>query len=128
MIRGLVKLSFLLVFTMVLGHAQAQNSTQQKVDQMIEKKAEYHKLTNGEMDGYRIKIHFGVDKEAARAVRTKFSAKFNEYSTYEDYQQPNFVVLVGDFKTKLEAFEALKKIQVEFANAFIVKGKVRAKV
>jgi hypothetical protein len=61
-------------------------------------------------------------------VRTKFSAKFSDYSTYEDYQQPNFVVLVGDFKTKLEAFEALKKIQAEFVNAFIVKGKIRAKI
>jgi hypothetical protein len=126
--RRIVNLSFLVVFTMVLGHAQAQNTTQQKVDQLIEKKAEYHKLTNGEIDGYRIKIHFGADKDAARNVRTKFSAKFNEYSTYEDYQQPNFVVIVGDFKTKLEAFEALKKIQVEFANAFIVKSKVRAKI
>lgn len=128
MIGQIVKLSFLVVFTMVAGHVKAQNTTQQKVDQMIEKKAEYHKLTNGEIDGYRIKIHFGVDKEVARTVRTKFAAKFNDYSTYEDYQQPNFVVLVGDFKTKLEAFEALKKIQVEFANAFIVKGKVRAKI
>lgn len=126
--KQIVKLSFLVVFTMVLGHVKAQNTTQQKVDQMIEKKAEYHKLTNGEIDGYRIKIHFGVDKEVARNVRTKFSSKFNDYSTYEDYQQPNFVVLVGDFKTKLEAFEALKKIQVEFANAFIVKGKIRAKI
>jgi hypothetical protein len=128
MAHRIVKLSFLLVFTMVLGHLKAQNSTQQKVDQLIEKKAEYHKLTNGEMDGYRIKIHFGVDREAAKNVRSKFSAKFNDFSTYEEYQQPNFVVLVGDFKTKLEAFEALKKIQVEFANAFIVKGKVRAKI
>jgi hypothetical protein len=128
MIHRLVKLTFLLVFTMLLGHFKAQNTTQLKVDQLIEKKAEYHKLTNGEMEGYRIKIHFGVDKEAAANVRTKFSAKFNEYSTDVDYQQPNFVVLVGDFKTKLEAFEALKKIQVEFANAFIVKGKIRAKI
>ena len=28
----------------------------------------------------------------------------------------------------MEAFEALKKIQLEFANAFIVKGKIRAKI
>ena len=45
----------------------------------------------------------------------------------EEYQQPNFVVLVGDFKSKLEAFESLKKIQVEFPNSFIVKEKIRAK-
>ncbi len=127
MIHRLVKLSFFVVLMLVLGHVKAQTSTQTQVDQMIEKKAEYHKLTNGEMDGYRIKIHFGVDKEAAANIRTKFAAKFNDYSSDMDYQQPNFVVLVGDFKTKLEAFEALKKIQVEFANAFIVKGKIRAK-
>jgi len=127
MMKGTIKISLFVVFTMLLGHLSAQNTNQVKVDQMIEKKAEYHKLTNGEMDGYRIKIHFGADKEAARAIRTKFSSKFSEYSTYEDYQQPYFVVLVGDFKTKLEAFEALKKIQVEF-NAFIVKGKIRAKI
>ena len=104
-----------------------QAQTQLKVKQLIEKKAEYNRLTNGEMDGYRIKIHFGGDRDVARAVSSKFSAKFNDYSTYEEYQQPNFVVLVGDFKSKLEAFESLKKIQLEFPNSFIVKEKINVK-
>ncbi|MBK7311793.1 MAG: SPOR domain-containing protein [Sphingobacteriaceae bacterium] len=128
MLQRTIKLSLFVMFTMLLGHLSAQNTNQVKVDQLIEKKAEYHKLTNGEIDGYRIKIHFGVDKEAAQNVRTKFSAKFSDIGTNLEYQQPNFVVLVGDYKTKLEAFEALKKIQVEFSNAFIVKGKIHAKI
>ena len=103
----------------------AQSLTQLKVKQLIEKKAEYHRLTGGEQDGYRIKIHFGVDRDKAHLVKTKFSARFNDFKSYEEYQQPNFVILVGDYKTKLEAFESLKKIQVEFPNAFIVKDKVR---
>ena len=82
-------------------------------------------MTGGDQDGYRIKIHFGIDRDAAEAIRIKFSTRFTEYSTYKDYQQPNFVVLVGDYKTKLEAFESLKKIQSEFPNAFIVKGKIK---
>jgi len=105
----------------------SQLQTQLKVKQLIEKKAEYNRLTNGEMDGYRIKIHFGADRDAARNIKTKFSAKFPEYDTHEDYQQPNFVVLIGDFKTKLEAFESLKKIQTDFPNSFIIKGKIRGK-
>jgi len=108
----------------------AQNSqslTQLKVKQLVDKKAEYNRLTNGEMDGYRIKIHFGGDRQDAKNVRNKFSAKFSDYRTDEEYQQPNFVVLIGDFKTKLEAFESLKKIQIEFPNSFIVKGRIRAK-
>jgi hypothetical protein len=98
---------------------------EQKVNALVEKKAEYHKLTNGESDGYRIKIHFGVDRDAAKNVRGKFSSKFPETRTDEEYQQPNFVVLVGDYRTKLEAYDALKKIQPEFTNAFIVKGKIK---
>lgn len=123
---------FFLFFLIIAASAPvlAQNSqtqTQLKVKQLIDKKAEYNRLTNGEMDGYRIKIHFGGDRENARLVKNKFSAKFNEYNTYDEYQQPNFVVLIGDFKSKLEAFESLKKIQVEFPNSFIVKGRIRAK-
>jgi hypothetical protein len=74
---------------------------------------------------WELKIFFGVDRDEANALRLKFSSKFNEYSNYEEYQQPNFVILIGDFKTKLEAFAALKKIQIEFPNAFIVKGKIK---
>lgn len=121
-------IAFLLFFIscplLVAQGTQAQ--TQLKVKQLIEKKAEYHRLTGGEQDGYRIKIHFDVDRDKAKNTRSKFSSRFGEYHTYEEYQQPYWVVLVGDFKTKLEAFEAYKKIQPEFP-AFIVKGKINPK-
>jgi len=118
----------LLAITPVIFYSQDnQLQTQLKVKQLIEKKAEYHRLTGGKQDGYRIKIHFGVEKDQARAVRAKFSSKFADLDTYEEYQQPNFVVLVGDYKTKLEAFESLKNIQVEFPGAFIVKDKILVK-
>ena len=124
------KILFLIFpFLFVSGSVFSQNNqaqTQLKVKQLVEKKAEYNRLTNGEMDGYSIKIHFGADRDAARSIKSKFSAKFPEYETHEDYQQPNFVVLIGDFKTKLEAFESLKKIQPDFPNSFIVKGRIKA--
>jgi len=104
-----------------------QAQTQLKVKELIEKKADYHRMTGGDQDGYRLKIHFGIDRDAAEAMRIKFSTRFAEYSTHKEYQQPNFVVLVGDYKTKLEAFESLKKIQSEFPNAFIVKGKIKVR-
>ena len=96
-----------------------------KVKALQEKKAEYHKRTAGESDGYRVKIHFSADKTKAREVQVRFSTKYNDVATYEEYQQPNFVVNVGDFKTKLEAYELLKKIKEDYPYAFIVKSKVR---
>ena len=99
--------------------------TSLKVRALQEKKMEYHRRTNGESDGYRVKIHFSADKSKAREVQSKFSIKYNDISTYEEYQQPNFVINVGDFKTKLEAYELLKKIKEDYPYAFIVKSKVR---
>ncbi len=104
-----------------------QAQTQLRVQQAVQKKAEYHRITNGLQDGYRIKIHFGVDRDAAENVRVKFSKSFPDYNTYKEYQQPNFVVLVGDFKTRLEAHESLQKIKSEFPTAFVVKEKISVK-
>ena len=102
---------------------QIQNSM--KVKQLMDKKASYNRLNNGEYDGYRIKIHFGSDKLKAREIKSKFSAKFGDVGSYEDYQQPNFVITVGDYRTRLEAYEALKKILIDFPSGFIVKSKIK---
>ncbi len=109
-------------------HAQdVQSQTQLKLNEALQKKAEYHKVTNGEQDGYRIKIHFGIDREAAEAVRAKFQKSFPDCLTYKEYQQPNFVVLVGDYRSKLEAFRFLTEIKGEFPNAYIIKDKIIVK-
>jgi len=105
--------------------AQSSADVDAKLKALSDKNAEFHRKTDGEYEGYRIKIHFGVDKTVAREVKQKFSAKYPEILAYEDYKQPNFVIVVGDFKTRVEAFEALKKIQPEFQNAFIVKSKIK---
>ena len=122
-------LFFILIYSIVSFSQENPNSnaiqTSIKVRALQEKKVEYHRRSNGESDGYRIKIHFSADKTKAREVQAKFNSKFTDVASYEEYQQPNFVINVGNFKTKLEAFELLKRIQVEFPYAFIVKSKVR---
>ena len=117
-------LSFYDVFSQENPNSSAIQ-TSMKVKALQEKKAEYHRRTNGECDGYRVKIHFIADRSKANEVKARFSSKYNDVPTHDDYQQPNFVVNVGDFKTKLEAYELLKKIQADFPYAFIVKSKVR---
>ena len=122
-------LFFILIYSIVSFSQENPNSnaiqTSIKVRALQEKKVEYHRRSNGESDGYRIKIHYSADKTKAREVQAKFNSKFTDVASYEEYQQPNFVINVGDFKTKLEAFELLKRIQAEFPYAFIVKSKVR---
>ena len=118
----LILFLFCLNFT---GYSQSSPDADIKLKALSDKNAEYHRKTDGEIDGYRIKIHFGIDKTVARDVKQKFSTRYPDILAYEDYKQPNFVIVVGNFKTRLEAFETLKKIQPEFPNAFIVKSKVK---
>jgi hypothetical protein len=124
-VKHIIFLIFIFCQFSTLFSQENQTQTLLKVKTLQEKKAEYHRRTNGESDGYRVKIHFSADKTKAREVQAKFEAKYTDVNTYEEYQQPNFVVNVGDFKTKLEAYELLKKIKEDYPYAFIVKSKVR---
>lgn len=101
-------------------------ATEANLKKLQEKKAEYHKNTDGEYDGYRIKIHFGPDRTKAMEIKSRFLSKYSDYSAYDEYQVPNFVIVVGDFKTKPDAYGFLKKVQVDFPNAFIIKDRIKS--
>jgi hypothetical protein len=123
---------FLLIFLIPKTNLFSQENpnstaiqTSMKVRALQEKKEEYHKRTNGESDGYRVKIHFSPDRAKAEEIKARFYSKHAEVPIYIDYQLPNFVIVLGDFKSKLEAYELLKAIKEEYPYAFIVKSKVR---
>ena len=73
--------------------------------------------------GYRIRIFSGSGQNAlprANETRTSFNKNFPEMEAYQEYNNPNFQVFVGDFRTKNDALRELKKIQRRFSGAFIV--------
>ena len=72
------------------------------------------------IEGYRIQIHFGGEREKAKLVKTKFLQQFPEVAAYEIYQQPNFKVRVGDFRSRLEAQKFMNELHSLFPSAFIV--------
>lgn len=93
-----------------------------KVKELVNKHIEVN--SKAPIKGYRIKIHFGSDKNKAKEIKAKFISKFPEISAYEKYDQPNFNIRVGDFRTKLEAYKALKEIQIEFPSSFLVQDEI----
>jgi len=121
---------FLILCVLFLSISIAQtdsSSVNYQLNRLKDKKINYHKLTKGEYDGYRVKIHFGQDRNKATEIKTKFLSKYRNADAYENYIQPNFVIVVGDFKTKPEAYGYLNKIKGDFPAAFIVKDKIRPK-
>lgn len=95
-----------------------------QIQKLIQKKSEYHAYTKGRTNGYRIKIYFGKNKDEAKSIKTKFQAAYPDIPSYDDYDLPNFIVVVGNFRTKMEATGYLKKIKLDFPSAFIVKDKI----
>lgn len=77
------------------------------------------------MPGYRVQIFFGYQRAKATEMRTEFIRKFPQVPAYLIYQQPNFKVRTGDFKTRLEAMKFWDSIQIEFPSSFIVKDEVK---
>lgn len=77
--------------------------------------------------GYRVRIFFD-NKRTARAESEKtldsFTEKHRDIAAYRSYANPYFKVTVGDFRTKSEAMQLLRKIKNEFPSAFIVKENI----
>lgn len=118
-----------LAFFMITCRLSAQFDTgkvsliqDHKIDELIAKHVEIN--SKMPVKGYRVKIHFGADKNKAKEVKAKFISQFPTVAAYEKYDQPNFNIRVGDFRTKLEAYKFLKEIQPEFPSAFIVQDEI----
>ena len=96
-------------------------------DSRLDSLIQIHKRTNEEkqtMPGYRVQLFFGTDRKKANDIRSGFLQKHSEVSAYVIYQQPNYKVRAGDFRTRLEANRLLQKITLEFPSAFLVKDEI----
>ena len=82
-------------------------------------------LAKQTMPGYRIQIYFGSARQKASDIKSAFADKHNDVSAYLTYQQPNFKVRVGDFRTRLEAQRFLKSMEGEYSTMFIVPDEVK---
>jgi hypothetical protein len=106
---------------LILKPASAQDSI---VNQLVEKQKQLNSLKMT-MHGYRIQIYFGGERARANALRSDFLQEYPDIGAYVIYQQPNFKLRVGDFKTRMEASRFLTEMQTRFAMAFIVADEVR---
>ena len=109
-----------------LGDVQVTESY--AVRKAVAKRVAENKGPEGEVDGYRIRIYFDnkqKSREESQEVIKRFKALYPGYNTYLKFNNPNFKVTVGDFRTKVDAQIALQSIIRDFPTAFIVKEKMR---
>jgi len=74
------------------------------------------------VSGYRIRIYANLGNEAreqSQATKTRFYEHFPEIPIYTEYVSPYFRVLVGDYRSRIDAMKDFNRIQKYFPAAFI---------
>lgn len=96
----------------------AQNATNSspQIKRLIAKKRAFNKSYG---HGYIIQIYYG-NETRARSLRNKFRLEFPEVITKLDYDKPDWKVLVGNYKTKLEADKAVLNFSEKFSGLIVI--------
>lgn len=108
----------------IKAFSQSFSNQNDAVNELMEKHIALGKARNA-MPGYRVQIFFGDNREEANAIKSDFLRIHPNMGAYMVYQQPNFKIRVGDFKTRMSAMELLSEVQTRFPMAFIVKDFVK---
>ena len=74
--------------------------------------------------GYRVQIFSGSNRNDAYNAQSKFNELYPEMKTYVIYNEPNFKVRAGDFRTRLEASKLMEQIRPQFVSVFIISEKI----
>lgn len=78
-----------------------------------------NKSTGVLLYGYRVQVYFGTDRKAAYKAQAKIKSLFPDLETYISYNQPNYRIKVGDFRTRLEAAKLVSQLRTSFPTLFI---------
>ncbi len=118
----LIILPFSVVFPQKTGKIEMVISDY-RINTLVEK----HKTwcdNRGSIKGFRIQIFFDSgnnSKSKAVSAMSEFRSKHSKVEAYLMFQEPNYKVRVGDFRTRMDAQRFLHKIADAYSNAFIVK-------
>ncbi len=119
-----VVLTALFVPALAAG-AQVRIIGDKAVTQMVEKHVELNGMVKT-IPGYRVQIasFSGINsKVSAFNLRDRFLLDYPSVQAYIVFDEPNFKVKVGDFRTRLEAYAFLQQIK-ETYKGYIIKDNI----
>ncbi|TAE72095.1 MAG: SPOR domain-containing protein [Bacteroidetes bacterium] len=86
----------------------------------IPKEAPPPEVEKKRMEGWRIMIYRGRDREEALTAKRKSYEIFPKHKVYYQYKTPSYKVKVGDFQNSNEYKAIFKRLKREFPDAVVV--------
>ena len=93
-----------------------------RINELLRQQADQSRKSST-MSGFRLQLFFGSGENAhqqAIRIKTEFLSSYPDVKTYLFFKSPDFIVRVGNFRTKSEALKMQKSLLFKFPNAFIV--------
>ncbi len=69
--------------------------------------------------GYRVQIYSGSNRNDAYDAQARFKQVYKDLNTYVGYEQPNYRVKVGDFRSRSQAQALANQLKRDFNAVFI---------
>jgi hypothetical protein len=76
------------------------------------------------INGFRIQLGANSNRQLLLDIKAQFLQNYPDMGAYITYQQPQFKLRVGDFRTRTEAKELMEELRANFPTLFIVPDKV----
>lgn len=73
--------------------------------------------------GFTVLVYSGIDRNAAFKTRDDLSLYFPEIAPEMQYQQPRYLVKIGQYTYKVEAQRAFSRIKTQFPTARIIQDR-----
>ena len=80
-----------------------------------------------EIRGWRIRVYMGSGKNArsdANTVKMKIRNKYPDAEPHLVHHSPYFKILVGDFRTRIDAESYKKKLITDYPNCYVVESEI----
>lgn len=130
MTKGILRFVALCCFVTACANSQAQSERIRitgdiAVSRMVDKHVELNQRVKT-IPGYRVQIasFSGTNsKTSAFTLRDRFMTDYPDVQAYVAFDEPNFKVKVGDFRTRLEAYAFLQQI-IEVYKGYIIKDNI----
>ncbi len=97
-----------------------------KINDLLKQQAEQGRRSST-INGFRLQLYFGSGADShnqAVRMKTDFLSSYPDVKTYLLFKSPDFILRVGNFRTKSEALKMQKSLLYKFPNAFIVADEI----
>jgi hypothetical protein len=116
-------LSVLCILFCTKVNAQVKILADGRLQTILERHIEYNEMSRS-IQGYRVRVNsFTGDNAKAKAFALKkdLQSKYPQMRVYVTFDEPNFIVKIGDFLTRLDAFALYSDLRKQVNTTQIIR-------